>query len=272
VIDELRQELDAAGVCGRWQRRALEEARDHLAESEGGFGDPREIARDIAAVVATTQTRQAALVAFGGLVAAGLACVAAFGLSGSADITVGGLLGITASAAIVVASQIAFVAGVFMAWRALRLRAPARAAELVVVRRRAAVALSGAAVTAVAWIVYAHQYDDSGWIVVVAAATLPLLVLSAWRVVNAARPRPLPGGEAGDVFDELAPVVGPVVALRARPWLFAVLVAGAAGALVCLSGWSAEGTLADGLVRGIPEALAVLGAYAVFGRVLALRH
>ncbi len=272
MIEELRRELDAAGVRGRWQRRALEEARDHLAESGGGFGDPRKIARDIAAVVATTQTRQAALVAFGGLVAAGLACVVAFALSGSADITAGGLLGITASAAIVVASQIAFVAGMFMAWRALHLRPPARTAELSVVRRRAAVALSGAAVTAVAWIVYAYQYDDSGWIVVLSAATLLLLALSASRVVTAARPRPLPGGEAGDVFDELAPIVGPAVALRAHPWVFAVLVAGSAGALVCVSGWSAEGAVADGLVRGIPEALAVLGAYAALGRVLALRH
>jgi hypothetical protein len=54
--------------------------------------------------------------------------------------------------------------------------------------------------------------------------------------------------------------------------VFAVLVAGSAGALVCVSGWSAEGAVADGLVRGIPEALAVLGAYAALGRVLALRH
>ena len=265
MIDELRRELDAAGVRGPWQRRALEEARDHLAESEGAFGEPRAIARDIAAVVATTQTRQAALVAFGGLVAAGLACIAAFALSGSADITVGGPLGIAASVAIVLASQIAFVAGMFMAWRALRLRPPARAAELAVVRRRAAVALSGAAVTAVAWIVYAHQYDDSGWIVLLSAATLPLLAVSASRVINAARPRPLPGGEAGDVF-------GPAVTLRAHPWLLAVLVAAAAGALVCVSGWSAEGTVGDGLVRGVPEALAVLAAYATLGRVLALRH
>ncbi len=268
MIDELRRELDAAGVGGRWQRRALDEARDHLAESGGTFGDPHEIARDIAAVVATAQTRQAALVAFGGLVVAGLACIAGFALSGAADITVGGPLGIAASATIVVASQIAFVAGMFMAWRALRLRPPARAVELSVVRRRAAVALSGAAVTALAWIVYAHQYGDSGWIVVASGATLPLLALSAWRVVIAARPRPLPGGEAGDVFDELARVAS----LRAHPWLFAGLVAGAAGTLVCISGWSAEGTVADGLVRGIPEALAVLGAYAAFGRVLALRH
>ncbi len=272
MIDELRRELDTVGVRGRWQRRALEEARDHLAESEGAFGDSQEIARDIAAVVATTQTRQAALVAFGGLVAAGLACIAGFALSGSADITVGGPLGIAASVAIVLASQIAFVAGMFMAWRALRLRPPARAAELSVVRRRAAVALSGAAVTAVAWIVYAHQYEDSGWIVLLSAATLPLLAVSASRVISAARPRPLPGGEAGDVFDELAPVVGPALALRSHPWSFAVLVAGAAGALVCVSGWSAEGTVGDGLVRGFPEMLAVLGAYAALGRLLALRR
>ncbi len=272
MIDELRRELEAAGVRGRWQRRTLAEARDHLEDSEGAFGDPRAIAGDIAAVVATTETQQAALVAFGGLVTAGLGCVAAFGLSRAADITVGGPLGITASVTIVLASQIAFVAGMFMAWRALRLRPPARAAELSVVRRRAAVALSGAAVTAVAWIVYAHQYEDSGWIIVLSAATLPLLLLSASRVVRAARPRPLPGGEAGDVFDELAPVVGPAPALRAHPWVFAILVAGAAGALVFVSGWSAEGTVADGLVRGVPEALAVLGCYAALGRLLALRR
>ena len=48
---------------------------------------------------------------------------------------------------------------------------------------------------------------------------------------------------------------------------FAVAVGLAAVAV----GWNAEGMLADGLVRGVPEAAAVLGCYAALGRELALR-
>ena len=163
-----------------------------------------------------------------------------------------------------------FVAGVLMLWRAVRPPSPAPAAELRVVRRRAAVALAGAAATALAWIVYVRQFDvaHGGAIVLSAGVALAGLVVAALLVREAGRPRVVPEGSAGDLFDELA--LGRT-RLRAHPWGFASAFAIAVGLTAVAVGWNAEGTLADGLVRGVPEAAAVLGCYAALGRVLSLR-
>jgi hypothetical protein len=272
VIEELQRELEAAGLRGRWQRRALEEARDHLAESDGAFGDPRELAAAIAAVVGTSQTRRAAWAAFVALAFTGAAYVAAWLLvasGGQPDIASGKSpgLGIAVTLALFFVPQMTFVAGVLMVWRALRLPTPAPGAELRVVRRRAAVALAGGVVTAACWLLYVQQFSVSPAIVVLPAVALPALAAAAWLVRGAARPRVSPEGVAGDVFDDLG-----VPALRAHQWAFAVAVAAAVGGCAVIVGWHAEGTLADGLVRGLPEATAVLLAYAALGRVLSLRR
>ncbi|HEU5213047.1 MAG TPA: hypothetical protein VFU10_09790, partial [Gaiellaceae bacterium] len=150
MIEDLRRELAAAGVRGRWQRRALEEARDHLAESERAFGDPRALASDIASVVGTSRTLRAAWAAFAALALTGVAYLAAWYLvagNGQPDIASGRSagLGIAVTLALFFVPQVTFVAGVLMLWRALRLPTPAPAAELRVVRRRAAVARAGGA-------------------------------------------------------------------------------------------------------------------------------
>jgi hypothetical protein len=272
VIDELRRELAAAGVRGRWQRRALEEARDHVAESGGAFGDPRALAAAIAAVVGTSRTRRAAWAAFAALALTGAAYLAAWLLvadGGQPDITSARspALGIAVTLALVFVPQVTFVAGVLTAWRALRLPTPAPGAELRVVRRRAAVALAGGAVTALCWLLYVQQFSVSSAIVVLAVVALAGLAAAAWRVRGAAGPRVQPEGTAGDVFDDLG-----LPALRAHQWAFAVAVAVAIGASAVVVGWRAEGTLGDGLVRGLPEAAAVLVAYVALGRVLSLRR
>jgi hypothetical protein len=271
VIDELARELASAGVRGRWQRRALEEARDHLAESEGEFGDPRVIAAGIAAVVGTSRTRRAAWAAFAALAVTGAAYVAVWALvahEGQPDIAAGGALGLAATLALFFLPQLTFVAGVLMLWRALRLPNPAPAAHLRVVRRRAAVALAGGAATSATWIVYVHQFGvaHGGAIVACALAALAGLTAAAVLVRGSAEPRVEPEGSAGDVFDDLG-----VPALRPHPWAFATAFALAVGVVAVAVGWNAEGTVMDGLVRGVPEALAVLGCYAALGRVLSLR-
>jgi hypothetical protein len=271
VIDELARELAAAGVRGRWARRALDEARDHLAESEGEFGDPREIAAGIAAVVGTTRTRRAAWAAFAALAFTGLAYTGAWALvahGGQQDIAAGGALGVVATLALFFLPQVTLVAGALMLWRALRLPSPAPGAELRVVRRRAAVALAGGAATAAAWLVYARQFDVAHGAAIVAAgiAAVAALAAAAFLVRGASAPRVDPEGSAGDVFDDIG-----LPGLRPHPWLFAAAFALAVGLVAVAVGWNAEGTLADGLVRGVPEAVAVLGCYAALGRVLALR-
>ena len=274
MIDELRRELAAAGVRGRWQRRALEEARDHLSESPGSFGDPRAIAADIASVVGTSRTRRAAWAVFGALAFTGIAYLAAWAIvagGGQPDIASGrtAVVGIVVTLVLFFAPQVTFVAGVLMLWRAFRLRTPAPAAELRVVRRRAAVALAGGAVTAAAWVVYVRQFavPHVPAIVILAGLALVMLAAAAWLVRGAAAPRVTPEGSAGDLYDDLG-----FPGLRPHPWAFAAAVAGAIGFAAAAVGWHVEGTMADGLVRGIPEALAVFGAYAALGRVLALRH
>ncbi len=272
MIDELRRELAAAGVRGRWQRRALEEARDHLAESQGEFGDPREIAAGIAAVVGTARTRRAAWAAFAALAVTGLAYIGAWALAaqgGQRDIASAGALGVVATLALFFLPQVTFVAGLLLLWRALRLPSPAPAAELRVVRRRAAVALAGGSATAVAWVVYVRQFDVAHGAAIVAAGLVALatLAVAAVMVRKASAPRVEPEGAAGDVFDELG-----LPGLRPHAWAFATAFALAVGLVAVAVGWNAEGTLVDGLVRGVPEAIAVLGCYTALGRVLALRQ
>jgi len=274
VIDELQRELAAAGVRGRWARRALEEAVDHLEESDGDFGDPHAIAAQIASVVGTTRTRRAAWAAFAALSLTGAAYLAAWFLvadGSQPDITSGRspAVGVAVTLALFFLPQVTFVAGVLMLWRALRVPTPAPAAELRVVRRRAAVALAGALATAGCWALYVQQFQVAHESAILALAGLALVSVSAAAALvrAAGRPRVTPEGAAGDVFDDVG-----LPALRSHGWSLVACMAGAIGLAAVAVGWHAEGTVADGLVRGVPEALAVLAAYAALGRVLALRR
>ncbi|MFN2471111.1 MAG: hypothetical protein ABR583_09000 [Gaiellaceae bacterium] len=290
-LRELESELAEAGVRGRAARRALEEARDHLAElGEGGearFGPPREIALETAAVLATSLTRRAALQAFGALALAGpgyLVLMAVVARQGWPDIAAGRVtaLGVIAALGIVFLPQLAFVAGCLTALRALRLPRPAPDAQLRLLRRRAGVALVAGAGTLAAWALWGVQFGaelTAGWpgpTIVVLATVLMLPLGAAGLAVRAAtHPRPLPGGEPGDMFDDLAPFIARTplrsLDLRAHPWGVAFGVAVAVGLVATAVGWIDEGTPSGGLAQGFPEAVLVLGFFAAFGRTLGLR-
>jgi hypothetical protein len=286
-LGELESELSAAGVRGRVARRVLEEARDHLADLdvESRFGEPRRIALEVAAVVAASQTRRAAFGVFAALAATGVGYLVAFGLvahRGWPDIASGRTtwLGVAAALGIFFLPQLAFVAGCLMLLRALRLPKPAPGEELKLVRRRGAVALTAGAATLGAWVLCGFEFHaELAWvgttIVVLSAALLLPLAGAAVALHAAARPRPLAGGPAGDVFDDLAPFVARTplarVDLQAHPWRFALGFAFVVALLATALG-SGEDGLEGGLVRGIPEGVAVLGFYAAFGRVLGLRR
>jgi hypothetical protein len=156
-----------------------------------------------------------------------------------------------------------------MLWRGVRLPTPAPGAELRVVRRRGAVALAGGAITAACWLLYVQQFSvpHEAAILLLAVVGLAALAAAAWLVRAAAGPTVTPEGSAGDVFDDLG-----LPRLRSHQWAFAIAFAAAAGSAAVAVGWRAEGTAVDGLVRGLPEATAVLVAYVALGRALSLRR
>lgn len=297
VLDELAVALDRDGVHGRPARRVLAEARDHLEEAaaRGGeadairaFGSPRDLAGSIAAEVATTATRSAALAAFVVLGLAGPVYAALFltlPLAGSPDILGGSFpgLGFVAFIGVVFAPQIAFVSGCLALIRAVRVRRRGAlgAGELLQQRWRTGVALAAGAATFVSLALVALNFrrDLSSWWVAGTLAATVVTVLALGVVAEttgrSSDPRVRATGSADDVFDDLAPVFGlPVLRgleLPTHPWRFAFLVAVVAAVLVALGG-VAGGDPLDGLVRATSEIVAVLCCFGLFARPLGLRR
>jgi hypothetical protein len=285
-LDALAAELARRGVTGRARRRVLAEAADHLDGDPGAadrFGDPAQIAQQCADVLGTAAARRASLQAFAALAVAGslyaatmLAWMASGALRTVASGTHTRFAGIGAASLVVVAPQVSFVAGSLAVLRALRSRgqAPLPAAVVRVLRRRAAVALASGAASIAGVATFAAVFADRlpAWssraVPAGAAATAVLLVAGAVPVLRASRLRVAVAGPAGDVGDDLGPLMP--AALRGRPWRFAVVVAAAAGGAVLLSGALASDGI-DGALRGVTEAAAVLVGFAVLGRYLGLR-
>jgi hypothetical protein len=280
-LRELEAELGAVGICGSRRRRILAEVEDHLSESGGdvvAFGPPRVIARRFADELATSGARRGAAAAFLALAPIGLAYGALFlSMRPGPDITSAEVLplGIAAALVMLLAPQVALASGVLAVLRAWRLRtdAVAPAAEIRVLRRRVAVALAAAGITLAAIAVYAIEYRAGipGWWQVAALATsaggLLALAAASRSVVGTARLRPHAAGAAGDVFDDVAPLVDRLpLQLRGRPWRFCVLFA-AGVALLALVG----GGVDEGPRNAIGEFVAICGGFAVFGRFLGLR-
>jgi hypothetical protein len=295
VLAELGAALDHDGVYGAARRRVLAEARDHLleasaevgqAEAVRAFGSPRELAGLVAAELATTATRTAALATFAVLGVAGFVYAALFltlPLAGSPDAFGGSVpgLGIVAFIGIVFAPQVAFVSGCLALIRVVRLRRRGAlgGVELRVQRWRTAVALGGGLVTfaALALVAVDFRHDLARWWVLGALAAgtvfVPVLGGLALTTARSAHPRALAAGAADDLFDDLAPVLAfsalKRLELPSHPWRFAVLVAAVAAAPVALGG-AVDSDPFDGLLRAAMEIAAVLGCFALFSRPLGL--
>lgn len=297
VLEQLTVALDDCGVRGAGHRRVLAEARDHLAEAVArvseeeavhAFGSPRELAELVAAELATAATRSAALAAFAVLGVAGAAYAVLFltlPLAGLPDIFGGRVpgLGVVLFSGVVFAPQIAFVSGCLALIRVVRLRhrGALGSSELRLQRRRAGVALAAGFGTFASLGLAALDYRNelAAWWVVgsLAASTVFALSFSAVAVVvvRSARPRTRTAQTTEDVFDDLAPLFG-LPALRrlelpGHPWRFAGLVALAAAMPVVLGG-VVDGDPYDGLLRAASEMVAVLGCFALLGRLLGLRR
>jgi hypothetical protein len=297
-LSRLAGELATCGVHGSDAQRVLAEARDHLLEAAAAgeadagecFGDPAEIARLVASELATARARRATFASFAALALTGVVYGLVFVLQGAAggppDIFGGriGAVGPIAGIAMVVLPQLAFVSGCLALLRALRLgRTPAAGrAELGLLRARSRVALVAASGTLLALVAYSLDFagDLGGWWVAttVGACVLLLVPLAGadLLVTRSARPLPAFEGEAGDVFDDLAPIIRrtPIgrLDLADHPWPFALLCAAVVGGLAFAAGWYAEGDPGSGLVRGGFEAAAFVISFAALGRKLGLRR
>lgn len=279
-VSELGRQLNAVGISGRLRRRILDEIGDHLAcEPEAELGDPAQLARQFADEVGTARALKAAITGFAALVVAGALFAVALALSGSgafgAPPANAPLIGRVATAVALLAPQVAFVAGVLAVLRWVRRRSSQvlPAAEATVVVRRAGVAVLAGIASMVSLgtiaIVYRHHVSSS-WMtftVVAAAVATVGLMAALWPVAAAARLRPVAGGRAGDVFDDLGGLVP--ARLRGHPWRLAVIVAVAVAALITLVAVPASDEF-DGAVRGIADALVCLIGFATLGRYLGL--
>ena len=274
-LEDLGRELAAAGIRGRRRARILAEFTDHLrCDPDAALGSPKDLAREFADELGTSRARRGALAVFAALALAG-ALLGTFLIDQFGPVThQTGAVDI-AGAVLLVASQVAFAAGVLGALRAIQRRqVPSLPhAEAVVLVRRSWVALGAGLVTmaalAVAALVlrYAGHTGARTHALVIAAVGATALLAVTPCVISAARLLPSTPGDAGDIFEDIGWVTP--AALRGRPWLLAVLVAGGL-ALATATAGIVQSDPYDGILRGVAEATACLGGFALLGPFLGL--
>jgi hypothetical protein len=278
----LGQELSAVGIRGRLRARILAEYADHLAcDPEAQLGEPRALARQFADELGSTRARRAAVIGFAALALAGilfgLAFVTSDAVFGAAP-KGGPVIGRIATACALLFSQISFVAGILAALRWVQRRSSGvlPAAEAKVIVRRAAVGVVSGILTMVSLgtIAVADQRFESGawatFAIVVAAVGTAGLLASLPSIWEATRLRPVAGGEAGDIFDDLGDFVMLVPPpLRGRPWRLAAVVSVAVALVITLVAVPAQDAY-DGALRGIVDALLCMAGFATLGRYLGL--
>lgn len=280
-LDELATELGSVGIVGAQRRRILAEVEDHLRESDepGRFGDPALVAARFADELATSGARRVAWGSVVALAPAGIAYAILLSLPAPwPDITAARSVPIAVAAALtmVLAPQISFAAGLLAvagAWR-LRSQVTAPAPEITLLRRRAGVALAAGATALLA--VMVTIYEFAAWLPTwrhalsfsIAGASLVPIAAGALALRRTGALRPQTAGDAGDVFDDLGPVLDRLpLELRGRPWRFCLLFAGAVAGVALLGG----GVLNEGPRNAVAEFVAVCAGFAVLGRYLGLR-
>ena len=285
-LSEFDDELAARGIRSAARERLVAEFSDHLACEQGSstvtrLGAAREIAGQYADELAADDARHGAFGVFAALTCAAIALIVEqvtlgrIGYPGF-DHGLSSVLALAALAAVVIGSQVALVGGTLAAWRALRRRRETMlpAAEVALLRRRSAVGLGAGLVTTVGLMAYVVNFIGvlpAWWLAL--SGTLALGATAAlaagWQAhAHSARTVVLAPGPAGDLFDDLPPLR----ALRGHPvrlWILSVL---ATGGIVTIGVWHAEHSLAEGLQRGVFEALALSAGFALLGRVIGARR
>lgn len=264
MIEQLGRELAAVGIRGRQRDRILAEFEDHLAcDPEARLGEPRRLAQQFADEYASDAARRTAFATFGALaVVAAAVALPQLMLPRVPDITGGrsSFLVFPATLALILGAQIAFVAGCLAAVRALRLEGPQ---DVLVIRRRSAVALAAGAATAAGSALYAVNFRGvvpSWWFALAlagaAASALPLAASTAGYART--------GGVqvSGGAQQGLAADLGPL----ARPVLIG------AAAMLAMFAWTsfAERSVLQGAIRAAFEGVAFAACFLALRRFLAL--
>jgi hypothetical protein len=278
-LEELRRELDEAGLPARRRARIGAELEDHLRcdpTAEERLGDPRELARRFADEVGTSLTRRAVFGVFVALAPLGLLFGVLFASLGAAGFSTADPTFV--GPAVILGTQIAFVGGTLAVLRAWPLR-HARAipaAQATVLLRRSGLGLAGGALTVAGIAVGASQAPAhvAAWFPPLAYATAAVgmvtLTFAGVTLERAVRFRPVEAGAAtGDLESDLGPLVP--AALRGNPWRLAVAIAAAVAFCIAVAG-VVQADPIDGLARALTDALACLAGFALLGRWLGLRE
>jgi len=288
-LGEFEDELKLRGIRPAARERLLAEFADHIACEEGAstrleltrLGKAREIAAQYADELAADDARRGALGAFAALSLAALAVVVAqmsLGRIGYPGFNhgYGTPLALIAIAAFVIGSQVALVCGTLAAWRALRRRREAvlPAAEIALMHRRSRLGVAAGLVTTCGLLLYAVDFIGvlpAWWLVLsgsLAVGASAALVV-AWRAIaRGSATVALTSGPPGDLFDDIPPLRR----LRAHPLALWALATLAVGGAVTVFEWHAEHSLAEGLQRGVFEALALSVCFALLGRAIGARR
>lgn len=287
-LRELNRALGQLGVPRHTRRRIIAETADHLRSDPGPdsvrrFGEASAIAQRFADELGARQARTTSLRTFAVLAVAGLFYgVVVLGWAASqtfrtiAQSSTQTPAQLATVGALVIAPQAAFVAGLLALVRGLRLRGRRTlpAAEVRTLNRRSVVALICGIVGVGATIPFVLQHGallppwSSAVVFPGAAVTMGLMLIGAVTAVRGARLRVQEAGAAGDVFDDIGPVIPR--SLRGRPWSFAFAVAAALALGVAAAGVAGNDAY-DGVLRAIAEGGACLFGFALLGRYLGLR-
>jgi hypothetical protein len=288
-LSEFEQELIERRIRPAARERLLAEFADHLACEQGSstrlaltrLGVAREIAGQYADELAADDARHGALGVFAALACAAVAFIVeqvTLGRIGYPGFDHGysSALALTAIAAVVLGSQVALVAGSLAAWRALRRRRDAviPAAEIALLRRRSTVGLTAGLATTIGLLAYVVNFIGVlpvWWLVLsatLAAGATAALVAARRALAHSGSTVALASGPAGDLFDDI-----PLLAvLRAHPVLLCAAGALLSGLVVTIAEWHFEHSIAEGLQRGIFEALALSAGFALLGRAIGARR
>jgi hypothetical protein len=282
-VEELSDELQRLGIRGRLRRRIVTEFEDHLElDPRADLGTPADIARQFADELGTRRAFRAARVSFTALAIAGVIAVVAFVTASAAgmspakiqvrDERLGALGGLIA----VLGGQIALASGALAALRAFRQRRRQAVTrrDAVIMGRRAAVGTFAGLATMAGMALFASAADAgvAGWWTTLvstgAALGAAVLLAASPALISSVRLRPVAPGAAGDVLDDLGPLVPP--ALAGRPWRFALVFAAAITLAITAAGIAA-GDPFDGALRGLGDGIACLAGFAALGHYLGLR-
>ena len=289
-LSEFEDELTARGIRPVARERLVAEFADHIACEQGAstrialtrLGVAREIAGQYADELATDDTRRGAMRVFAALACAAVALVGsqvALGrMNGYPGFNHGfsAALSLPAILAFLIGPQVALVGGTLAAWRALHRwgEAVLPAAEIALVRRRAKVGLIAGMVTMVGQLLYVANFIGvlpAWWLVLsgaLAASAMAALVLEWGALAHSSTTVVLASGPAGDLFDDIS------LLRRLRGHSLRLCLAGAltSGVVVTLAEWHAEHSLAEGLQRGIFEALVLSIGFVLLGRAIGARR